>query len=134
MNRVIKFRAWSDTEQQMLNMYDMRDFKFSEIEDMPNWEYKLMQWTGLKDRNGTEIFEGDVVSLFDPRQQVEHKRKVSEVTYADGAFLVDTQMGPMPDRTTLKTLYEYLEWREYSDCEVIGNIYEHPELLQRGDK
>lgn len=144
--REIKFRVWFkewDGEDigKMFRQVVPIDCNFTEVrvafddDECYDGNFKvgedvvLMQYTGLKDKNGVEIHEGDIVNLFDPRPQVEHKKKVSAVVFINGAFLVNTQMGALPDRTTLETLYCHLMWREYSDCEVIGNIYENPELL-----
>jgi uncharacterized phage protein (TIGR01671 family) len=135
--RDIKFRAWDNIGEQMIFDFgmtpeDYHAYIIPEGAEYPDqFEYyddiKLMQYTGLKDKNGVEIYEGDILRLFDPR--LPEKTKSSEVTFDRGAFLVDTQMGTLPDRTTLKTLYRELMNREYSDCEVIGNIYENPELI-----
>lgn len=126
--RDIRFRAWHKSSSTMLERVD-RDFE-SLASYVENDAYEVMQYTGLKDKSGVEIYEGDVLSLFDPRTQTEHKKKLSAVTFNNGAFLVDTQMGASPNRTTMETLYRYLMWREYSECEVIGNVWENPELLK----
>ena len=85
-------------------------------------DVELMQYTGLKDKNGAEIYEGDIV-LFDSRECL--------VTFKDGNFGVKQLM-----RVNLYTdeMREYQEplWNLVVDgCEVIGNIYENPELLER---
>ncbi|MCK4005532.1 hypothetical protein HCC50_09285 [Streptococcus suis] len=72
---------------------------------------KLMQSTGLFDVNGKEIFEGDVVRILD--------EKLSKIYYSDGAFCVDILNGGTP-------LHAFLS----EHLEVIGNIYENPELME----
>lgn len=74
-----------------------------------------MQYTGLNDKNGKEIYEGDIVQF-----TIEHEEEIDDVTYkeavhfSEGCFNVD---GEVP-------------LNAFSDeCEVIGNIYENPELL-----
>jgi uncharacterized phage protein (TIGR01671 family) len=136
--REIKFRAWQNggmlSVGEDIHLFPTEDgtwYAITDVDTDERFDGIVMQYTGLKDKNGVEIYEGDILSLFDPRPQVEHKRKVSAVTFANGAFLVDTQMGSLPDRKTLETVYEHFEWREYSDCEVIGNVYESPELLDK---
>jgi len=82
-------------------------------DDMP-----LMQYTGLKDKNGVEIYEGDVVNIIDP-----HVETWGEVVYweHDASFGV---MGSGTFRELLSSAH-----RSERELEVIGNIYENPELL-----
>ena len=127
--RAIKFRAW-DTDTKLMEYESLLTIA-RRNEDADEEVYKLMQYTGLKDKNGTEIYEGDIIYLFDPRPDC--KKKISTVTFQNGSFLVNTQMNALPDRTSLEPLYSHFKWREYSECEVIGNIYETPELLEAGD-
>ena len=76
----------------------------------------LMQSTGLKDKNGVEIYEGDVIRFILGDYNI--REYVEEVVYSDGAFwcgnwlLFDAKMND-------------------DDLEVLGNIYENPELLER---
>lgn len=75
----------------------------------------LMQYTGLKDKNGKEIFEGDIVRIVDKNYWVEWNRYV-------WAFNSKTHYKPFSsyDDNTLEELI----------IEVIGNIHENPELLE----
>lgn len=83
-------------------------------EDLKN--YVLMQSTGLKDKNGKEIFEGDVVKMA--------KNVYSEPTYYEvvrhrgGAYRLESKQ------------YGCELWLRHTDCEIAGNIYENPELLE----
>ena len=88
-------------------------------------KYILMQSTGLKDKNGVEIFEGDIVlfSVSDGFNHLDHEKAVVQASgYHSGLIckLVDLD----------------LEYRIYydpvfhTDYEVIGNIYENKELLE----
>ena len=119
--REIKFRAWDKENKVMINaifvglgkVYGMtKTFKPSkELEDVI-----LMQYTGLKDKNGKEIYEGDVVK---GEWDVVEEIYVSDVQFYGGAFRVH--------KTGLPLEYGYMR----RECEVIGNIYENPELLDK---
>ena len=117
MNRVIKFRAWDcDNEVMSLtglnfnNLTDLRDqldsFEsyFGESYFETNPEY-LMQFTGLKDKNGVDVFEGDILIIGDNIDTIEVK-----------------------DVTRLNHIREYTDRSIY--IEVIGNIHQNPELIE----
>ena len=76
----------------------------------------LMQSTGLVDKNGKEIFEGDIVKM--------SKDVYSEPTYYEvvrhrgGAYRLESKQ------------HGCELWLRHTDCEVVGNIYENPELLE----
>jgi uncharacterized phage protein (TIGR01671 family) len=110
--REIKFRAWGTRSHTWL---DWGKGYLKQIDDndqdtiltfLPVMEagYIVMQYTGLKDKNGVEIYEGDLYTM------PSHGRKVHvyEVTWHRSGFII-------PD-------VKYVE--------VIGNIYENPELLK----
>jgi len=94
------------------------------------------QYIGRHDVQGREIFEGDVVHWFDPRKidwsNPEDGRSVVE--FLRGSFVIHREVGPKGSRFETETLYDYLMWREYCEVEVIGNIYETPELLAEKGK
>lgn len=133
MNREIKFRAWDKDSKIMkniefislpLNKPNGKDICATDLEDndISEWiyDYKLMQYTGLKDKNGVEIYEGDIVSSED--------YIIGEVIYGDdscnysGCWLVKTKRNQM-------LLNDYRdEFGAY--MQVIGNIYETPHLLE----
>lgn len=132
--REIKFRAWKHVNTpEMFNDVQAIDFKsgmahlgyklssFTERTDKESLDNLiLMQYTGLKDKNGTEIYEGDIVenASKDLKFQV-----VYEAPSFNRKWIDDTS------KRYREHLTEPLAWNTYIICEVIGNIYENPELL-----
>jgi len=140
--REIKFRAWDTEKRKMYHQtssewylddeYDSLTFPFETGVWGHNDTYILMQYTGLKDKNGKEIYEGDIVKwLYGDQEQTDM------VSYANGHFLVHS--GPLDEdkhKNTHEDLWKVL--RRYgvgrigeNTVEVIGNIYENPELLRK---
>lgn len=116
--RTIKFRAWDG--EKMTPAFYMGSYLSM------NYSGKLMQYTGLNDKNGKEIYEGDVVEFFsrdgmrNPFEMIE--RHVIEWRSGDS----DMYHGfPLT-----WNFYGTLKWSDKSTIEVIGNIYENPELIK----
>ncbi len=141
MSREIKFRAWDINNRVMLHSSEgespkdaSEDFLlviqngvlYWDIPDMGcygggEWtrkqgKFEIMQYTGLKDKNGNEIYEGDVIG------------GLRESHWHNGKHVV----------------LEKVEWNHFKsgfcitnddmkDCEVIGNIHDNPELLPSND-
>ncbi|HGP1332281.1 TPA: YopX family protein [Listeria monocytogenes] len=79
------------------------------------------QFTGLKDKNGKKIFEGDIVEIIeiDAFGNLDWNRLKGKVMFSEGAWLVtDNRSFAIP------------LWSEINEIEVIGNIHENPELLE----
>ena len=118
-----RYRAWDSWRKRMsvvdriyidtegVRLYDdfgeyWRDFR----------DVKLMQSTAFKNKNGKEIFEGDIVKMA--------KDVYSEPTYYEvvrhrgGAYRLESKQ------------HGCELWLRHTDCEVVGNIYENPELLE----
>ena len=111
--RTIKFRAWQDDKmyhQDSPGVYGTKKFLDTLYEDC-----ELMQFTGLTDKNGTEIFESDIL-LIDGGN---HK-----MVFWNGCFMLDDYdngdyyQGTDPTHTN------------YDTSEVVGNIHENHELLK----
>lgn len=101
--RELKFRAWDKFNKQIENDCGLeRAGNYHQMMDNP-----LMQWTGLKDKNGKEIYESDLL-------KDEHGRW-GEVIFQCGAFTCD--------------IYDGIGLIEESDAEVIGNVYQNPPSL-----
>ena len=124
MNRPIKFRVWDKREtkgmstQNMLYDAQLHDF-WEDFVDYPG--YELMQYTGLTDKNKNLIYEGDIVKF---SRLFEKERKIKElksfVRFHNGQFGFDL-IGFNDMFFTLS---------DECGIEVIGNIFEHSELLK----
>ncbi|NSO06119.1 hypothetical protein HRE09_13565 [Enterococcus faecalis] len=82
-------------------------------------KYVLMQSTGLKDKNGVEIFEGDIL-VYDAPKKYAHRRSMHEIAYTDGRFFWEF-LDLVFCQSNILYRDGYL---------VIGNIHENPELLE----
>ena len=102
---------------------------------------KLMQYTGLKDKNGKEIYEGDIVTRMtwvDDYTYRIHPNKYTVDWCDDGAkfemYSPDEMWGECEDGTKIKTSCEIEVFAEFGteedSIEVIGNIYQNPELIK----
>lgn len=117
--REIKFRAWDSTSRRwttdIVRHTDMgnRTLQLKPPVRDPSFQVEIMQYTGLKDRHGVEIYEGDIV-------KGEYRTYVIE--YYGAAFRLKTADDSSPD------LLPVLE--NSSRIEVIGNIWENPELVE----
>lgn len=128
--REIKFRAWrKDTKVWEYGIAMGMDGKLCTNH---NEDYELVQYTGLKDKNGKEIYEGDVVCwvtdvVVDSEggfNRTEPEGQIGTVKYGSYAFYVEAEKG--------SEFYSYGEQMfVFEELEVIGNIYENPELLKQ---
>lgn len=139
---MLRYRAWYVLAEEMIDEILMISFvrkeiigKFSDgstsvplkFEDKRNGEdVILMQSTGILDKNSQEIFEGDVVRQVRTQPTTKNEVIIGGVTMLEGAWVI------MND---CEQLASYL-WSETDENEVLGNIYENPELLEEkeGDK
>lgn len=121
--REIKFRAWEE-DAGIEDGVDMRFWSWKEMNEMDlqqmfnNPKYKIMQYTGLTDKNGKEIYEGDVV-LFNGDDKELIKKMTVKWTEAEFVLLINT-----------KDWAYSLSGTPSSCLEIIGNIYEHSHLLE----
>ena len=119
--REIKFRAWDKVKKEWWDDTDSAfeiylDGKFLGLDSDRDWneDYILSQYTGLKDKYGKAIYEGDVVKCY-----------VSEKS--DDYLLLEAKNGYVIRTISIPEVYqESLP----ENCEVIGNVYENLELLK----
>jgi uncharacterized phage protein (TIGR01671 family) len=117
--RELKFRAWLKNVKVMEYPKSNHNlFMWYEAEHQP---IVVMQYTGLKDKNGTEIYEGDILAC----GHAEDEDEPVIVVFEDGAFRKQYKNWDetLPKPMLLKGEIALLEYK------VIGNIYENPELL-----
>lgn len=140
--REYKFRAWNKNTKKMYKIGQITLEKGSWNYEPDNREYIgmsipyqpsfiLMQYTGLKDKNGKEIYEGDIVKVKLYKGE-EEKYFIGKVEYFGSNFIVDA------DNNSEYHVYDLdgfgIDYRyNLEDCEVIGNIYDNPELLEEGE-
>jgi hypothetical protein len=109
--REIRFRAWFKPAKYMFKHEDLYIYNFRLFSEKDS-QHILMQYTGLKDKNGKEIYEGDIVKCVRLFENY-------EVQYYNACFIC-------------KNGISGFDLRESENIEVIGNIYENPELLKYG--
>lgn len=122
---ILKYRTWDKEFKEMVYVnalvFDEQVIKATYQngsivkEDVKN--YELMQSTGLRDKNGKEVFIGDIIKC---------TRGCPHEVYLEKAY-GGKYIGGMP-AVYLKGLLEGYAWTEAE--EVLGNIYENPELLE----
>lgn len=126
MDREIKFRVWDVENKEMLEVQKLdfeptfyggriaiRPDQYSDYFDPE--DMILMQYTGLHDKNGKEIYEGDIVEIIRPCIL-----ERGEVKFINGCFAIKS-------KDTLLMLYQ-CEINNFK-LKAIGNIYDNPELL-----
>ena len=100
MNREIKFRIWDQRNKEMVH---------HGLQERNVKDFVLMQYTGLKDINGKEIYEGDLVRICGCEL-------ISKVFWHKQGLCFSIKVGQLSD---------------YTNVEIIGNIFANPELLKK---
>ena len=132
--RIIKFRAWDKEKKKWRKIFLINPLGFpiinikSEImgQELPEIRediIELVQSTGLKDKNGKEIFEGDIV--------IDEMNKISLIVWFEAGFVLNGKF----EEVGTGIIDEYNNDIFYSEkyLEVIGNIYENSSLIDNPD-
>lgn len=138
--REIKFRAWDKINKEMVKRelwlrldgmeltaidLDKKDFGLFDYRD----QVELIQFTGLHDKNGKEIYEGDIVKYHDDFYSDPADIGGRRHIIRDRLYIV--WWHPLKAAFWLKSIPGAITESIWSlDCEIIGNIYENPELLK----
>ena len=131
--REFKFRAWEEFKDNKPlrcgkkgTMITDKDFSWHSISfpfrkkdlDQKFGKYYIMQYTGLKDKNGIEVYEGDIV-----KYKYTSREQIAEIKYNKEKLGFDFA----DNKVNLSYAYNF---RQINNIEVIGNIYENQELLK----
>lgn len=147
--REIKFRAWDKKTKKIRQVVDivfnegfmvepndntvklvyLKGYDCIERKDIMfrrESNFELMQYTGLKDKNGKEIYEGDICEYYD----VSGRDGVCIVESGKAAFKANWIGGTISRTIFLNYIHDLIS----GEFEVIGNIYENPELLEKKEE
>ena len=110
LNKTVTFAAYTDGEE----VDNLEKYSFDENDFLYKKDLKIMQYTGLKDEYGDEIYEGDIVTLHNSRYKVIFNMEQARFVLRDDKFEMEI---PFTNNNNER-------------MEIIGNIYENPELME----
>ena len=120
MSREIKFRAWDKERKCICKNNAVCNMDIEGNLNPQSNIYEIMQFTGLKDKKGKEIYEGDIIKWF-----ADSIDKIGVIEWNEGTYVIN--------RKDVDIIYGFGDFMFINNMilegEVIGNIYENPELL-----
>jgi uncharacterized phage protein (TIGR01671 family) len=151
MNRIIKFRAWcregeweDDKEKREFRMIDADSLSFCDAEPLINQlkdiedDFYLMQFTGLLDKNGKEIYEGDITEVLAEDGVINRfivkfgiaRRKMASGWEVDIPSFYFDLIGGDEGFKAFPIVNNYRGIHDLEMMNIIGNIFEHPGLIK----
>ncbi len=138
--REIKFKAWDKSQQRMLSVSEPDNqgkreyYPFEVAIGFSHWDKEditLLQFTGLKDKNGKEIYEGDILKRTGMRDNFHgllRDTSKSELIVVE-IKVTHTEFGLYSVGFSMNTQQTYAERTNPATYEIIGNKFENPDLL-----
>jgi uncharacterized phage protein (TIGR01671 family) len=125
--REIRFRVWAKKPNKMYTFITLQWLEtlyvggigaYSQVMYAIDDTIVLQQYTGLCDKNGRQIFEGDIIQAHDEFEKNEGTIEPVEVVWEHDGWVIHARANDL-----------YLRVRDWTEYSVIGNVYENPELL-----
>lgn len=141
MSREIKFRAWDKVNKKMRSSEELFNLDcsnelpflplakglYDEDENGYSADFEVMQYTGLRDKNGRDIYEGDIL-----KRTLLPSVRLSSISIVKWIPAKACLSSADMDGRNVTFISDYIN--SNYELEVIGNIYENPELLKGGAK